>query len=226
MLCGGLTALWATVWRFFFSFPFFVFFVRCDELSDFPPSRLKVQHIPGCSGQYDFNLFSQAGRHRQTDTIWFGIPVPVPVPLLQSFNLSLGKYQRGESRVAVNLCPTCAHPQNIWASHRLAYIFTLSYLPGGITPTRGAHSFVTAEKTKRKGWRLRNSQPMAALIQQRHIRAECVCHFTGPSQSAGLSVKDTPKPLWKVWGGDELWHRWGRPLIMTSSEDGITCQEG
>lgn len=35
------------------------------------------------------------------------------------------------------------------------------------------------------------------------------------SQSAELSAKDTPKPLWKLWGGDELWHHRGTLIIMT-----------
>lgn len=74
---------------------FFFFLVRCDELSDFPPSRLKVQHIPGCTGQYDFNLFSQAG---STDTILFGIPVPLHC---ETFNCV------GASRVAAIFLCAC-----------------------------------------------------------------------------------------------------------------------
>ncbi len=70
LLCGGLPTLRGTVGDFLF----FCFFVRCDELSDFPPSRLKVQHIPDCTGQYDFNLFSQAGSTDRHNLVWNSSP--------------------------------------------------------------------------------------------------------------------------------------------------------
>lgn len=94
MLCGGLSlsAPWGTF-----------FFVRCDELSDFaPPFRLKVQHIPGCTGQYDFNLFSQAA---QTQTLrhnraWNSCTTS----LAETFSLFLWTKLRGKSRVASASC--------------------------------------------------------------------------------------------------------------------------
>lgn len=68
---------------------------------------------------------------------------------------------------------------------------------------------IAAWQLKKQHERLRaTSQPANQLIQQRRVRAgvclsPCETDFTRLSQSAGLSVKDTPKPLWKVWRGDD-----------------------
>lgn len=68
----NITTQTAVAWiSFFWLFHFFV--IGCDELSEPPPlPGLNVQHIPCCTSQYDFNLFSQAG---STDPILFGISV-------------------------------------------------------------------------------------------------------------------------------------------------------
>lgn len=79
---------------------FFLLGVMSCRIS--PPFRLKVQHIPGCTGQYDFNLFSQAA---QTQTLrhnraWNSCTTS----LAETFSLSLWTKPRGKSRVASASC--------------------------------------------------------------------------------------------------------------------------
>lgn len=194
--CGGLPALWATVQRSFFLF--FCFFVRCDELSDFPPSRLKVQHIPGCSGQNDFNLFSQAGRHRQTDTIWLGISVPVPSPTSSECqSLTWGKYQRGKSwggsRPASHVGLTLKEKRKTSEPHAAwKYLYTV-ISSRGIT-LELTHSFVTAEKTKK-----------TRVEAIRNSRGQTLHWFSKRTnqRSGGVCLSQTSQGRVKVQ--DEVW---------------------
>lgn len=207
LLCGGLPTLWGTVGDFFF-------FVRCDELSDFPPSRLKVQHIPGCTGQYDFNLFSQAGSTDRHNLVWNSSPTS-----LWDLQCLLVDIPEGESRVAAvfvsHMCWPSKHLSLMPAITSLHCHIFQGHHAGGTPMAHMALSQLKKQNVKGQGdvraWRI------TVLIQQRQIRvclSLCKADFTGPSQSAGLSVKDTPKPLWKIWG-DELWHQRGWLLVMT-----------
>lgn len=60
----------------------------------FPSSRLKVQHIPDCTGQYDFNLFSQAGGTDRQSCLEFSSHLTVRP------SVSSCEHTRKESRVA------------------------------------------------------------------------------------------------------------------------------
>jgi len=182
-----------------------------------PP--LKVQHIPGCTGQYDFNLFSQSGSRKTQSCLEFQ----------SHFKPSMSPcgHTREESRVAdvfskcvSHMCSPSKHQSLTTAIISFYTVISLR----GITVV--AHiALLQLKKQNVKGWRRRQRRWIPLLIQQRQIRvclSLCEADFTGPSQKAGLSVKDTPKPLKKNM------KRWVVTLIMTrwNNRRGCSPQTG
>lgn len=165
---------------------FFFFVVRCDELLDFPPSRLKVQHIPDCTGQYDFNLFSQAGN---TDTILFGIPVPLHC---QAFNVSLCWAIKGGSHFffffsSVCVFHTFSSSPKTSEPHTTHDIFQGHHTGG----TLMVH--IVFSQLKKQNVKKGQGDVRAGESQCWHCRGKIRAGvFVTVSQSAGLSVKDTP----------------------------------
>lgn len=165
-------ALWWSAYTVRGCWGFFFFFVRCDELSDFPPPRLKVQHIPGCTGQYDFNLFSQAGSTDRHNLVWNSSPTPLWG--LRCLLVDIPEENQGwQPSFVSHMCSPSKHLSPAKAITSLhCHIFQEHR-------TDGTQSFVTAEKTKRKkkeGKKRGGCGDVTAgeshvLIQQKQIRA-------------------------------------------------------
>lgn len=135
----------------------------------------------------------------QTDTILFGIPLHCELRDLQSLLVEMPEGGiKGGSRLSVPHVLTLENTTR--ASPGLSHLHIPSYLSGASV---WRHTWLCHSWQNKK----RQSRWITALIQQRHIRA-CL-------SLSGLSVKATPKPLWKARGGDELWHCRGRLLLMT-----------
>lgn len=149
-------------------------FIRCDELLDFLHPRLKVQHIPGCTGQYYFNRHA-ALRHSSLEFC---------PTLLQKLQSLLAEMQQGSQGwhtfffLGVSYAPTI---KNIWAPRLLSYLSGASLMADT--------AYITAEKTKRKRVRvtpaLGNHSVDAAKANQ------CVCH-------SGKLTSQDPVKAWKT----------------------------
>lgn len=143
-------------------------FIRCDELLDFLHPRLKVQHIPGCTGQHYFNRHA-ALTHSTS---------------LQKLQCLLVEMQEGSQRwhtfffLGVSYAPTI---QNIWAPRLLSYLSGASLMADT--------AYITAEKTKRK-W-VRVTPALGNHIVDAAKANQCVCH------SGKLTSRD-PVKVWKT----------------------------
>lgn len=162
-------------WISFF-FSLFHFFCHWVWWAVGPPTLpgLNVQHIPCCTGQYDFNLFSQAG---STDPILFGISVSFHCDTLDvSFCVWDGRGRRPCFLACVCVC-VCVHEGLVRARVSKKHL--------DICQERhtGAHGLGHS-------WENKACQVSGKATLMRNRAAKCVCRCTRPTAQGRVKVQD------------------------------------